>query len=45
MNVDKPLCKYGKKCYCKNPIHFEEFSHPGTYKMSTIIAKRCPVLF
>lgn len=22
-------CPYGKKCYRKNPMHFEEFSHPG----------------
>lgn len=29
MSVDKPACKYGKKCYRKNPTHFEEFSHPG----------------
>lgn len=23
-----PLCKYGAKCYRKNPIHFQEFRHP-----------------
>ena len=23
-----PPCKYGAKCYRKNPSHFEEFSHP-----------------
>ena len=22
------LCKYGKACYRKNPIHFKEFAHP-----------------
>ncbi|KAJ6659589.1 hypothetical protein lerEdw1_018558 [Lerista edwardsae] len=22
-------CQYGKSCYRKNPIHFQEFSHPG----------------
>ncbi|XP_041108878.1 aprataxin and PNK-like factor [Polyodon spathula] len=22
-------CMYGKGCYRKNPIHFQEFSHPG----------------
>lgn len=22
-------CKFGSKCYRKNPSHFEEFSHPG----------------
>ncbi|XP_069811204.1 aprataxin and PNK-like factor [Dendropsophus ebraccatus] len=22
-------CMYGDKCYRKNPVHFEEFSHPG----------------
>ena len=25
----KPVCKYGSKCYRKNPSHREEFSHPG----------------
>ena len=22
------VCKYGKDCYRKNPVHFEEFAHP-----------------
>ncbi|XP_072783730.1 aprataxin and PNK-like factor [Taeniopygia guttata] len=22
-------CKYGSSCYRKNPIHFQQFSHPG----------------
>jgi aprataxin and PNK-like factor len=22
------VCKYGKSCYRKNPIHFQEFAHP-----------------
>lgn len=26
----KPPCKYGSKCYRKNPTHFAQFSHPGT---------------
>ncbi|CAL8097445.1 unnamed protein product [Calicophoron daubneyi] len=25
---NKPLCKYGAKCYRKNPAHFEEYEHP-----------------
>ena len=25
----RPLCKYGKECYRKNPGHFEEFRHPA----------------
>ena len=25
----RPLCKYGEKCYRKNPSHFQEFRHPG----------------
>ena len=29
----KPMCKYGKKCYRKNPVHFEEFRHPGKCSM------------
>lgn len=24
----KPACKYGSKCYRKNPDHHKEFSHP-----------------
>ena len=24
----KPLCKYGPKCYQKNPTHREQFDHP-----------------
>ena len=26
---DQRLCKYGEKCYRKNPSHFQEFRHPG----------------
>ena len=26
----KPLCKYGSKCYRKNPEHLRRFSHPLT---------------
>ncbi|XP_048357356.1 aprataxin and PNK-like factor isoform X2 [Sphaerodactylus townsendi] len=22
-------CQYGRNCYRKNPVHFQEFSHPG----------------
>ena len=22
------VCKYGKSCYRKNPVHFQEFAHP-----------------
>lgn len=25
---EKPICKYGKKCYRNNPLHFKEFAHP-----------------
>ena len=27
---DRPLCKYGEKCYRRNPNHFQEFRHPGS---------------
>jgi len=27
---DRPLCKYGEKCYRRNPSHFQEFRHPGS---------------
>ena len=26
-NANKPMCKYGEKCYRKNPQHFKEFQH------------------
>ena len=25
---DLPVCKYGSRCYRKNPCHFEQFQHP-----------------
>ena len=25
----KPRCKYGTLCYRKNPLHFQEYAHPG----------------
>ncbi|KAG8124436.1 hypothetical protein E2320_019767 [Naja naja] len=31
-HINKPqrtACQYGKSCYRKNPIHFQQFSHPG----------------
>ena len=28
--TSKPLCKYGAKCYRKNPEHLEQFTHPST---------------
>lgn len=27
-NYSKRICQYGKSCYRKNPIHFQEFTHP-----------------
>ena len=27
-NDNKPLCKYGKDCYQKNPLHLQKFKHP-----------------
>ncbi len=24
----RPLCKYGRDCYRRNPVHFREFRHP-----------------
>ena len=29
LEASKPVCKYGKDCYRKNPDHLKEFSHPG----------------
>ncbi|RUS73000.1 hypothetical protein EGW08_019248 [Elysia chlorotica] len=31
-NSKKPLCKYGSKCYRKNPSHVDEFYHPAKRK-------------
>ncbi|XP_039205247.1 aprataxin and PNK-like factor isoform X2 [Crotalus tigris] len=31
-HINKPqriTCQYGRSCYRKNPIHFQQFSHPG----------------
>lgn len=27
-SASKPLCRYGRECYSKNPKHLEEFDHP-----------------
>ena len=28
-NTDlRPVCKHGKGCYCRNPVHFQRFKHP-----------------
>ena len=27
-----PVCKYGKECYRKNPVHFNEYAHPWLEK-------------
>ena len=34
----KPPCKYGSKCYRKNPTHFVQFSHPGKCAKMKVIA-------
>lgn len=33
--VEKPPCKYGSKCYRKNPDHLDEFSHTAKVSDST----------
>ena len=33
----KPLCKYGPKCYQKNPTHRQQFDHPWVSNFSTFI--------
>lgn len=27
MTPSLPRCPYGKQCYRKNPVHFQEYSH------------------
>lgn len=24
----KPVCRYGRRCYSRNPVHFDQFAHP-----------------
>jgi len=37
----RPLCKYGEKCYRKNPAHLAEFRHPGSNKRVIILSYFC----
>ena len=36
---ESPVCKYGEKCYRKNPQHFKEFSHPHLGKLNYVSAE------
>ena len=43
----KPMCKYGMKCYRKNPEHFKKYRHPKNFVPSvwhTCVhtRRRCP---
>lgn len=31
-SAELPVCKYGKDCYRKNRMHFEEYQHPNEGK-------------
>lgn len=35
---NKPLCRYGSKCYRKNPSHAQEFHHPVKRKSGGAVA-------
>jgi len=38
MQKQKPQCKYGDKCYRKNPQHFIEYSHGSQNESEVKIA-------
>lgn len=42
MNTQKPLCKYGNKCYRKNPQHLEQYSHGSSDDDSESQVRRNP---
>ncbi|KAF6020566.1 TDP1 [Bugula neritina] len=35
-----PACKYGSKCYRKNPLHLKEFSHPNKSAHSDQVSRK-----
>ena len=43
--LQKTPCKYGLKCYRKNPSHFEEFSHPGDFSLWCCISENMNCIF
>lgn len=34
---DRPVCKYGAKCYRKNAAHLNTYSHPHKKKVCSVI--------
>jgi hypothetical protein len=38
----KPECRYGNKCYLKNPEHLEKYSHPWDYAELEMRIKNAP---
>jgi len=34
---ERPLCRYGAKCYRRNPSHFAEFRHPGSVRVCSVL--------
>ncbi|XP_035693489.1 tyrosyl-DNA phosphodiesterase 1-like [Branchiostoma floridae] len=38
----RPECKYGRKCYRKNPLHLQQFRHPGASSSSSDEEKSSP---
>ncbi len=37
VSTGRPPCRYGTKCYRKNPEHLEQYSHPGRVMVATKI--------
>lgn len=40
----KPMCPFGKRCYRKNPAHFEEFAHPDVDEELAAAAAPAPAV-
>lgn len=35
-----PSCPYGLRCYRRNPIHFDQYSHPSSGNYALLNEKR-----
>lgn len=41
----RPMCKYGVKCYQKNPQHRKKFSHPWVRESGGLLVLLCVTMF
>lgn len=42
---NRPICKYGEKCYQKNSYHLARFRHPQREPSKTEATSSTPILF